>query len=274
MKIASKALKVLVKKPFAVIYISVLVLAAAVLNRLNPLIPLIAGLNKASEADVFQNVISVLQFIIKPDILKYVILIIAGAVILSALLASALTPGLMNVLNHAVSGKKAGRRVFFEGYSKYFKKILVLSLKVFSLIWLFLIYIAVALVPLMIVLRAPVFNRVNDLIISVVIAIISVLILYFSLIFFRSYLIFWLPALFNGYGKPFIKGKRTVDNYFWKLALAFLIFDIVLLAAAAAFSYFPDNIYLFAAKWLFASIYISYFTSYVFTAFKAYGDSE
>ena len=83
MKIAPRALKVLIIKPFSVIYISVFVLIAAVINRLNPLIPLIAGLNKASEADIFQNVISILQFIIKPNILKYAVLTIAGAIIVA-----------------------------------------------------------------------------------------------------------------------------------------------------------------------------------------------
>ncbi|MDD4493777.1 MAG: hypothetical protein PHV32_05435 [Eubacteriales bacterium] len=274
MRITAKSIRLLLKKPFLILHISAVVLLFLVFEQINPLMTLVTGLIEISDADIFQNIISLLQTIIKPAVLPYMLGSILIMIVLSTVMAGFFIPGWLNVANNTLTGKKAGRKEFFEGYRKFFAKMLLLALKLSTVFWMFIIYLTVALVPLMIILRAPVFSRLDDLAISVAIVIISALILYFSLMFFRSYVIFWLPALASGAGKPFKTGKKAMDRNFWKLSFSFFIFDIIMVAAIAAFTYFEDSIYLFVAKWVFWTIYSSYYASYVFNAFKVSNDGE
>lgn len=274
MKLFAKAVGVLIKKPFLLIYVSVLVLIAAVINRLSPLGPLIGGFVKAGDADFFQNVISFLQYIVKPGVWPYTLLSVAGASVIASLLAGVFLPGWMCVMNFSSSGRKAGIKDYFAGLRVNILRTIIVALKYSLLFFIVALFCAVALVPLMIILRAPIFNRLDVLIVSVFIVVLTVVVLYLAFIFFRVNTVFWLPALANGSGKPFVTGKKTADKHFWKLSFALFVFDLVFIAIEAALSYFPDSIYVFSANWIFISLFVSIYSAYIFVAFKHYREID
>lgn len=274
MKLFTKAVRVLIKKPFLVVYVSVIVLIAAVINRLNPVVPLLSGFIKAGDADFFQNAISFLQYIVKPGVWPYTLLIMASTSIIISILAGLLLPGWMCVMNFPSSGRGSGIKDFFTGLRENFLKTIVVTLKLNLLFFIFVLYIIIAFVPLMIILRAPIFNSLDVLVVSVFVVVLTIAVLYLAVMFFRINTMFWLPALANGSGKPFVTGKRTADKHFWKLSFVMFVFDMVIITVEAALSYFTDSIYVFAVNWIFISIAVSIYSAYIFVAFKYYKESD
>src|SRR5690554_3999105 len=108
MGVLRSAIAAIIRKPFTVIYMGLIVLILLVLARLNPLFPLIAGFSRAADAGLFEQVISVLQFLIQPDVLPY---LAPGIVVFSitfGFLASLCMSGYFNVLYNA--GSKASSK--------------------------------------------------------------------------------------------------------------------------------------------------------------------
>ncbi|MDD4189494.1 MAG: hypothetical protein PHX37_05355 [Eubacteriales bacterium] len=274
MKLFLKAVAVLIKKPFLIIYVSVIVLIAAVVNRLSPVFPLLKGFIETGDADFFQNIITFLQYLVKPDVWPYAILIIAGISAAASILAGVLLPGWMSVMNLSASGMNSGIKDYFAGLRENFLKTVIAALKYTFISFILALFVAIALVPLMIILRAPIFSRLEVLAVSVFIVALTLVILYMAAMFFRINTIFWLPALANGSGMPFMSGKRTADRHFWKLSLAMFIFDLAIIAVETGLSYFPDSIYVFSANWIFLSIAASVYYAYIFVAFKYYRESD
>lgn len=274
MNLFSKAVGVLIKKPFLIIYISAIVLIAAVINRLSPVLPLLSGFIKAGDADFFQNVISFLQYIVRGGVWPYTLLVIASVSIIASILAGVLLPGWMCIMNFTSSGRGAGIKDYFAGLRENFLRTIIVALKYSLLFFVFALFVMIALVPLMIILRAPIFDRLDVLIVSVFIVFLTVAILYLAIMFFRINTVFWLPALANGSGKPFVTGKKIADRHFWKLSFALFVFDLVVIAIEAVLSYFPDSIYIFFANWIFISIFVSIYSSYIFVAFKHFREVD
>lgn len=274
MNLFAKAIGVLIKKPFIIIYISALVLIAAVINRLSPVSALLGGFIKAGDADFFQNIISFLQYIVKAGVWPYTLLFIAGVSVITSILAGILLPGWMCIMNYASSGRASGVKDYFAGLRENFLRTVIVTLKYCLLFFVFALFVAIAFVPLMIILRAPIFNRLDVLIVSVFIVFLTVVILYLAVTFFRINTIFWLPALANGSGKPFMTGKKIADRNFWRLTFALFAFDLAIIALEAALSYFPDSIYIFFANWIFISAFVSIYSAYIFVAFKHYREID
>jgi hypothetical protein len=269
MGVLRNAISVIIRKPFTVIYMGFIVLMLLIFARINPVFPLISGFGKAADGDFFKQVISVLQFLIQPDVLPY---LVPGIVVFSmtfGLLFSLFMSGYFYVLNNAGSkaSSKTGK-LFAQGTRKLFLKIFVISSITMIALSIFSIFMLVAAVPLMILLRTVSIENIRMLLISVLVLLLTIFVLFLGSMYFRVYIYFWFPAAASGHKNPFRTGKKVADRYFWKLVFALFMFDVVLISGMFLFTYFEDNIYLFATKWLFLTLYTTLLSSYIFTAYK------
>jgi hypothetical protein len=268
MGVLRNSIAAIIRKPFTVIYMGFLVLILLVLARLNPVFPLIAGFSKAADADFFEQVISILQFFMQPDVLPY---LVPGIIVLSTttgFLFSLFLSGYFYVLNNACgkASSKTGKD-FARGTRQLFLKIFVISSISMAALIVFAIFMLVASVPLMILLRSATIENIRMLLISVLVMLLTIFVLFLGSMYFRVYIYFWFPAAACGHKKPFRTGKRVADQHFWKLVFALFMFDVILISGMFLFTYFEDNIYLFAAKWLFLTLYFTLLSSYVFSAY-------
>lgn len=263
------AVAAIIRKPFIVIYMGFIMLILCVLSRINPLFPLIAGFARAADADIFEQVISILQFFMQRDVLPYLIPGIFVFSITAGLAASLFLSGYFYVLNKTVNkaSSKNGKE-FIRGTRMLFTRMFIISSSAFAALCIFTIFMLVASVPLMIILRAVSIEKPQMLLISVLVMLLTIIVLFLGSMYFRIYIFFWFPAAVCGHKKPFRAGKKAADRYFWKLVFAFLVFDLVFISVMFLFTYFEDNIYLFAAKWLFMTLHATLLSSYVFSAYK------
>ena len=154
MKIFGETVRTIILKPFIVFYMAFLLLLIYVVHTLNPVIPLVTGLIDVSGADIFETILSMTQFFLSSKVLPYFGIAILVFSVLLALAAGILLPGYLNILYNSVNGYRNSIGTFTEGYRKYFLKITFLFFKAGLISILLTVFILVAAVPMMVVLRA------------------------------------------------------------------------------------------------------------------------
>lgn len=271
MRVMPQALAAIIKKPFLAAYMAAVMLLLCILSRLNPLLPVLSGYERAADADLFEQIISLLQFFLQKDILPYAILGTAVFSLAGGLAAALFFSGYFNVLGNAVRGvSKTVAKDFAKGFKQLFLRMFIASAAVLFVLCFFVLFMLVSSVPLMLIMRDITIERPNVLAVSVLVAVLTAAVLFLGSMYFRIYALFYLPAVAARAEKPFRAGKKAVDRYFWKTVFAFFIFDVAMISAQFLFTYFDDSIYLFTAKWVFYSVYAILLSTYVFSAYTLY----
>jgi len=261
MKIFGETVRTIILKPFIVFYMAFLLLLIYVVHTLNPVIPLVTGLIDVSGADIFETILSMTQFFLSSKVLPYFGIAILVFSVLLALAAGILLPGYLNILYNSVNGYRNSIGTFTEGYRKYFLKITFLFFKAGLISILLTVFILVAAVPMMVVLRAANIEKPELVLVSIFVVFLTVTTIFFCSMFLRIYLVFWLTAAVNGEKPFFLTGKRVADRNFWPLVRKFLLFDMFFIGFHTALSYtsISGNIYGFAAAWGFNTVFFALF---------------
>lgn len=257
-----------VKRPFIIIMIGILMLLAAVVNAFVPVIAMIMGIINMTGGGIFEGILSILQMLIEPGVILTFLEILAVFTLVAAIAAGVLLPGyLLMVCDSVVKGNRK-RGLFLAGLKKFFFKVFLITIKVILSAAFLAIFLMVAGVPAIIVTKAALTTRPNLMAAAVFIDIVTVGVLFMSLSFFKAYIFMWLLAAVSGLAKPFRAGKSIADNCFWKLALGMLAFDVIL--AAVIFTiYLSDNqLFRYFAGWIFTSGFFTVFAVYLVQIFR------
>lgn len=270
MGILANTIKSIVKRPFIIVFIAILVLLGAGLNEINPLMPILKGLNSLTNESFFENIVSYLQLILDPELIPMIASITLIFCILASLLTGLLLSGLFNIVNKTILGKKSTKGDYKEGLKKYFKRIFPITLVSLVLTILFVLFMLVVLVPGIVVTIASITGKQELIIPALFVDILTIFVVFFGVMFFKAYIFFWFPAALNHEKKYFKAGKKIVDMNFWSIAIRLLAFDIVFIGFKYLNIYIREIPLFFIINWAFNTIFFTLLITYIFAVYKAY----
>lgn len=268
MNILNIAVRTAIKRPFIIIFFALIMLACTLVNSINPIVPIAAGLMNVTGSGLFESVVSALQAILDPGVIPVLLLLFIGVALLASLLAGILLPGLMQIVSNALYGREKVAGEYRHAIGKFFTKIFVITLKAFLYAEFFTVFLMIACVPAAVITRAAFTNKPDLMLAAVFVDILTVCVLFFGLMFSRAYIFFWYPAVINGEKRPYLAGKKRADKNFWKLAGRLLVFDIVF-AVFQLFIYLIGNaIAQFFIGWIFSMVFFTCLTVFVFDLYQ------
>lgn len=270
MKLLRDTIRLIIRRPFIILFLGLVTLACSVIDSYNPVFPILAGLGSVTGGDIFENIISFLQFLVDPDIIPTLVLFVLCLSIAAAVLTGLVFSGYFYTVNNILTGKKRFKGEFIMGLKKHFLRISLISFRVLFFGLILAIFMLVASVPAMIITNAARTSKPELLAAAVLVDMLTAGVLFFGLMFFRTYMFFWYPAAMNYGKKSFSAGKQVVDAHFWNIAKRFIAFDIIFIAFQFLFAGIDNSTVLFAVRWIFTTVFLLFFTVYLFTAFKAY----
>lgn len=281
METINNAVRLLAKRP-SILVLTILISAILCVAE-NLLMTLFYSVTMFKAGSPFDAYVNILQFIIDtvmvPSTAVKVIMALVVVVLAAALIFGLLLSGYFNILINAVQGKtKKPGSEFLAGVHKYFLRMLTVNLWTISLLIMFFIYVAIALVPASIFIDNALSGELN-IIAGVLMLVVTIIVLFFSYAFFRQYISFWYPSAFINNKNHFKIAKKISDNNFWPLLSKLIVFDIILvvfdviyvianfsLANAQVVSGATSNI-LLIVNIIFKTIFIAVTVCFVFSAF-------
>jgi hypothetical protein len=256
------------KRPFIIIMIGILMFLAAVVNAFVPVIAMIMGIINITGGGIFEGILSILQMLIEPGAIITGLEILAVFALFAAIAAGLLLPGYLLVVGDSVEQGRGKQGLFLFGLKTFLFKVFLMTIKAVLSAAFLAVFLMVAGVPAIVVTKAALTTRPNLMIAAVFVDIVTVGVLFLSLSFFKAYVFMWFLAAVNGLAKPFRTGKSIADRSFWKLALGMLSFDVVF--AVVIFTIYLSNNQLFryVAGWVFASGFFTVFAVYLVQFFR------
>lgn len=261
-------LKILLRKPLNILYIGIFFIVMEVIFRLSSIGAIVSGLVKLGDSDILKSLISVLQFVTSKTVIPYVALSILAVSIFGGIFFGVLLSGYLFKVNNGLFGKVTIKKEFVKGIIKHFKKMWFLTARVILISCLFILFLAIAMVPLIVILRAVRLSDQGVVVISTFIGFLTAALLFLGSMYYRIYIIFWYAAAINNRKNAFSEGKKTADKKFWKLVFAMVLFDLVYAAVYITFTYFDDSIYLLFSRWAFNTMFFSYYITHFFAEYK------
>lgn len=283
MDIIKKTFNMMLKRPLTIILFGSIFLVYALVSYYNPIISLLLHFSINGDGSILGTIISSLRlafnFIFNPKIMPVEFLCLAGALALISSLLGFLLSGYFNIVNNEIEGGTKPSRDFMESVRKYFLKVTAANFAVLSLGILFVIFMTVAAVPSLVITKTWIDGKSGIGVTAVFVSIITLAVIFFGSIFFRTILLFWYPAIYNYEKKAFTMGKRIAEYGFWKITLAYLIFDIIFIITESLFIFLSYiliyegsgmmflSILVFVIKWAFNTLFFANFVTYNFSVF-------
>ncbi len=256
------------KRPFIIIMIGILMLFAAVANAFIPVIAMVMGIINMTGGGIFEGMLSILQMLINPNVLPTAFIVLAIFALVMSIAAGLLVPGYLLVVRDSLEHGDKKRGLFLTGLKTYFFKIFLISIRAVLSAALLAVFLMVAGVPAVIVTKAALTTRPNLMIAAVFIDIVTIGVLFLCLSFFKAYTFMWFLAATEGMPKPFMAGKSIADRSFWKLALGMLVFDVVFAAVIFAIYLSDNQLFRYCAGWVFATGFFTIFAVYLVRIFR------
>lgn len=256
------------KRPFIIIMIGILMLVAAVVNAFIPVIAMIMGIINLTGGGIFEGILSILQMLIEPSVILTVLIILAIFALVASAAAGLLLPGYLLVVRDSVDRGDKKQGLFLAGLKKYFFKVFLIAVRAVPFTALLAVFLMVAGVPAIVVTKAALTTRPNLMIAAVFIDIVTISVLFMSVSFFKAYIFMWFLAAVEGMAKPFKAGKSIADRNFWKFALGMLAFDVVFVAAIFAIYLSDNQLFRYAAGWVFTTGFFTVLAVYLDQIFR------
>lgn len=259
-------LKIITGRPLIILVPMFTMLVVTVLNSYNPILPFLTGLSKTTGSSVFESLVSMLQLLLEPALLKPFFISALAGIVLFSLFAGLFFSGWFHIIAAAVTGREKQHKEYTEGIKKYFLRVFRISLIIISVFVLLSCFLLVAVVPVIVITRAALTTRPELFLAALFTGLLTLCVLFFSLMFARIYLFYWIPAAIFGIKKPFIYAKRLMDRHFMYITLKFIVFDIVFLVCQ--YMIFVSCIVLqLLLGWLFNSLFFAIYTLFIFYSF-------
>ena len=231
--------------------------------------------NPFENGEIFQSIISILQWVLKLIVTPKVVIILFVSVLFISLVLGLTLSGCFNILNHFMAKKSKVRGGnFADGVRKYFLRIWGMTFVSLCVCLLFALFILIATVPALIVTKAAMSGKSGMFLTAVLVDLITAGVVFFGVIFFRIYIVFWFPSAMMNDKRAFSTGKRIADIYFWALVRRFLALDILFVLCQFFLINMADSILSFAAKWVFYSIFLAFSITYTFALFHGYYEKQ
>ncbi|GAE90008.1 hypothetical protein JCM21531_3586 [Acetivibrio straminisolvens JCM 21531] len=192
----------------------------------NLIFPVILGISFIGGGNFLDNTIHIIQLILGLFSNVRYILYGIGAIVVMALLCGLILSGCLYKMNNFLSNRKKMKGEFLKGIQKHFLRVSVISFEVILFSVLFAIFMLIVSVPAIAVTRSFLGGKTELLALTILFDVITLMVLFFGFMFFRIYMAFWYPAVFNFKDSFFSIGKYAADTYFWKIVVMFLKFDI------------------------------------------------
>lgn len=256
------------KQPFILILIGVLMLLAAIVNAVIPVMAMIIGIVNLTGGGIFESVLSVLQMLIDPGILPTLLILLAVVTVLASIAAGLLLPGYLLVVDDGIKKEAKKLGLFKQGLKSYFFRFFLITIKVLLCTVFFAAFLMVASVPAIIVSRAALTTKPDLMIGAVFIDIVTVGVLFMCLSFFRAYVYMWFVAASKGEKKPFVVGKAAADRQFWSMAFCLLAFDLAF-AVVLFFIYTSGSqLFRYTAGWAFTTVFFTVLAVYLVNTYR------
>jgi hypothetical protein len=268
MKLLKTAIRLIVRRPFVLLFPALILLVLCIADRYIQLLSIVSGLVSVTGGDALEGVVSLLQIFTDPGILPIMALAAVCFCIDGALLTGLVFSGYLNVVNTALCGKAEGKGDFAAGFKRYFFRITHISARVLFFGILTIVFIMVACVPAAVATRTAAGDKPELVMAAVFIDLLTVGVLFFLSLVFRAYLLFWYPAALNRNARFFHAARQVVGASFWKIVGRFFLFDVSFIASYFLFRGKYDSMPLFIADWLFKTFYVVFVIVYVFSRFK------
>lgn len=235
------ALKMMFGRRDIILFSGLITLFFTFVGYFNPLSALLYNAGDFSVESLLDSVISLVQlsagFLSSWDrALGSALAILVLAAVLS-IAAGFVLSGYFSVINNAVMGREMTKGEFVSGLKKNFRKIGVVTFKVMVFGLLFIVVMIVAAVPAIVITSAWLSGKSGLLLSALFLSLLTGCVLFFSLLFFRTYIYFWYPAAFNAEKNLFAKGKKVADLSFWKFAARITAIDMGVFLLQFLFAY-------------------------------------
>ena len=265
------AVFIMFRRPFIILFLSIIMLALCAIDYINPFLKLLFNYSGIIGGNFFESFVSSLQIILTPSFIIAGLLIMIGLFLIISIAAGLLLSGYFNVINNSLDGKPKFKGEFAFGLKKYFFKVTMISFRVLFLGFILIIFLAVASLPAVVITRTLILGKTGYLTLTILVDVITVGVLFFGVMFFSIYASFWYPAAINLENKAYSIGKRTADSHFWPIVGKFLIFALVYIMMLLFLTYggnlFPVQ-FIFIVNWVFKTFFFAAFITFVFSSYK------
>lgn len=252
------------------------------------IMPIVFGISIFKTGNIFDSIMYFIQMVLNylPNISPISIVFIFLAIIAISLVAGIVLSGTLNVLNSALIDSDKGKKVFSKGIQKHYLKVSRITFLSILYSVLFAIFIVVVSVPAIVITSAAITEKPELMNVAYILDSITVGILFFSVMFFKIYILFWYPAAMNQDKKLFERGKRAADDSFWSIVLRFIGYDLLIVVFQLGLFYinnvlsknesvvseFISVIVLIFINWIFKTVILISILSFVFSKFIDYWD--
>ncbi len=280
-----KTLKIIRKRPTLILLWGAIFLVTGLINQMNPIFSLVFHFDISRQGNVFNTLLTTLrlamEFLSDTGYMSLVILVFTGLLIVVSLLLALVFSGGFNVMNLEITGRRSSGG-FREGVRKYFLKYSVVNFTVLLLGTVFVLFMAIVTIPALVISSSWVNGKPELMTTALFVDFITLLTVFFGFMFFRTFLLFWYPALVNVPERAFTIGKRVADSNFWPIVAGFALFDIVFIVFEFAFSVFSFmaasyespaiilSVVIFILRWAFETLFFLVFGVFVFDRFIRY----
>ncbi|HOM02842.1 MAG TPA: hypothetical protein PLH43_08465 [Acetivibrio sp.] len=192
----------------------------------NLIFPVILGLTSFKGGNMLENIMHIIQIVLGLFSNKKYILYGLAAILVAALMCGFVLSGCFYKMNNFLSNRKRIKMEFLKGVQKHFLRLSVISFEVILFSILFAVFMLIVSVPSIAITRSLLDGKTELLALTILFDAITLMVLFFGIMFFRIYMSFWYPAVFNFKDSFFSIGKYAADTYFWKIVVMFLKFDI------------------------------------------------
>lgn len=268
MDIIRDTMRAVVKRPFILVLVSVVMLVAAIFNVFIPVMAMIVGIIKMTGGGFFDSILSVVQLMLDPSGILMLLISLAVLALLLSTAAGLLLPGYILIVNDGLNKGRKLEGLFAEGIRNHFLKFFVMTLKTTLLTAVFFVFMLVSAVPAIIVTKAAFGTKPDLMLAAVFIDIITVCVFFLCLSFFRIYLVMWYVAAAFNEKRPFKTGKTAGDRCFWSMAMSFLGFDVVFSAVIYLIYQSSSQIFRYGAGWVFASLFFTTLAVFVLRSYR------
>lgn len=278
MEILGRSIGSILKRPFIIIFWGIIMLMFTAAGYYLPVFRIIYKLGAISGSSPTESIMSFIQllysYLSDAKLIFIIIFVYLVLLLLVSLISGLLLSGYIYVVHNTVNKKQKPKAEFLTGIKKYFSKTWLITFIILLSGSLLIIVMAISTVPALVITGTFINKGDNILPAILFVDVLTCVVLFFGLMFFRIYTLFLYPSLVSSREKYFFNAKQLVDENFWSILLAMLVFDVVFIGFQALFLNLGNNIFVLFVKWIFLTVFYALFSTYIFCAYNKYSESS
>lgn len=295
MRSLTRAVKVLSDNPCILLFPaavsliwSIVLVSTPILHFLGDIFGNVSRAASAGEffASLFNNILVLLQIVLSGRMLSLRLLMIAGGILsVVSIFEGAFLSGFICALDAAAGGEKKIISNFGKGVRADFLRVTAQMIIANVFIVLYLIVMVFCSIPLVLLVYSVLLGKPELLFHTVTIGILTVFVIVMGSLFLRVNMFAWVYlGIIRGGGlfSYYSSGNRIDDRTFWRLAVRFLIMDVVSIAYITAIFAFKlstmkviplegvtfGGVLLFILNWTFSAFYIFFIIALLCDGFE------